>query len=194
MTANRDILRSKYLNENFRIVSIQDSHDVYTQHSGHGAGEKVISFHYVFYYNTFDELKDYWTINHKKYLVDDYDNNDNNDNEDIDINYNYYAIFILINDVGEIDELAKLAHSIENNMFYSRKYLFNGISSVVIPGVFLEFDKDAQDVNTYNPSDHWEEQLGTELYRKIIGCQTDSELEKAIVEHLDNLVQNLDKH
>jgi hypothetical protein len=126
--------------------------------------KNIFSIHYVFLFDTLNDLKNQWKTNHDN-LIEDYIEKE----MPRYMGWNYYAVFMVKADILDEQEWKALNDEIENDTSYSRKYLMKPKEINELPPGMLDIERINEKSHlTHNIREEWERTLGAELYRKIM--------------------------
>jgi len=142
------------------------------------------SVHFIFLVEDIAQLKQNWEKNHK-ILINDFAEYDG----PRDMEWNYYAVFLVAVASGASEDLDQIRKEIESDTSYSRKYVFteNELDELP-PGMISREELESKQVVAQNLIVEWEEVLGAELFSKIINgpkASLDKRIRKLIEAKID---------
>lgn len=119
------------------------------------------SVHYVFYISQLEEAKQQMSES-LKIIEDDYLKS----NYSADIYWNFYSIFIVNSKIS--NEFLKLKDELENDLKLSRKFVLTVDEINLLPPLFIEVERKADEKVRSPWEKEWREAIGEEFYDKIM--------------------------
>jgi len=125
--------------------------------------ENDFAFYFVFFIDTASQLKEQWQDLHVT-LMDHYRSYEGPEDRE----WNYYAVYIVLDKSLANKELLDVKKTIEANSKYSRKFVLTKDElDVLPPGILSKEDLSAKGDKISDPLEQWEKILGRELIELI---------------------------
>jgi len=141
--------------------------------------QNPFSVHFVFLFDSLSHLAEGWKVAHDK-LIEDYLNSSGPK----DLEWNYYAVFVLLDTTFGDAELSQVRGEIEGNVAYSRKFLVEAIDFTDLPpGIIHPEEFQSKKLDTSSALQVWDKQLGKELFQLIVQGP-----KKSLEDRLRNLI------
>ncbi len=125
--------------------------------------ENEFAIYFVFFVDAASDLQKYWRDLHVR-LIDYYLEHEGPEDRE----WNYYAIYVVIEKSDTTSEFLDLKRSIEADIKYSRKFVLTTDEiDTIPPGKLSDEDLKAKSDEIPDPLEHWEKILGKELIEAI---------------------------
>ena len=144
--------------------------------------DNLFSIHFVFLFDSVQDCRDKWENEHRRYLIEDYENyRCDPEKKKPDLEWNYYAVFFIVASQYDYDDLTILRNLIQKIFSYSRKFVMSDKDIKKLPPGIIRLPALLhQNIGHQEPLiKSWEKTLGSPLFNSLFD-NPESEIEKEL--------------